>query len=125
MRWLLAAKSNYYTMAQSIRNQVQLIGHLGQDPESTTFDGGKVKTNLRLATNHKYRNADGELQDETDWHNVVLWDKPASLADKYLKKGSEVAVQGRLASRSYEKEGQTRYVIEVVANELMFMGKKD
>lgn len=112
-------------MSQHIRNQVQLIGHLGQDPESTTFDGGKIKTNLRLATNHKFKDAKGENKEETHWHNVVLWNKTAELAEKYLKKGSEIAVQGRLTSRSYEKEGQSRTITEVVANELMFMNRKE
>lgn len=112
-------------MSQNIRNRVQLIGHLGDDPNSTTLEGGSVCTNLRMATNRVYTNAKGEKVEETDWHSVVLWNKTAEVAAKYLKRGSEVAIQGRLSTRSYEKDGQTRYVTEVVADDLLLMGKRD
>lgn len=111
-------------MSYNIRNQVQLIGHLGSDPDQKELDGGQVKTSLNLATNRSYKNAQGEKVEETDWHNVITWGKTAEIAGKYLKKGSEVAIQGRLSTRKYEKDGQTRYITEVVANELLLMGSK-
>lgn len=112
-------------MSQAIRNQVQLIGQLGDDPVTKQLDGGKQVTNMRLATNHSFTNAQGEKVDHTDWHNIVLWNKTAEVAAKFLKRGSEVAIQGRLTTRSYKKDGQTRYVTEVVGAEMLLLGKRE
>ena len=99
----------------ALRNRVLLIGRLGQDPERIEFDGEKVKANLRLATNEVYRNADGEKMETTQWHNIVAWGQLADIMTKYLCKGSEVAIEGRLIYRQYEdKMGQQRVAAEIV-----------
>ena len=89
------------------------------------FDDGKVKASITLATNNKYKNQSGELVSDTQWHNVVAWGNTAKIAENYLVKGKEVAIEGKLTSRSYEtKEGEKRYITEVVCNELMMLGNK-
>jgi single-strand DNA-binding protein len=109
----------------SLKNKVLLIGNLGQDPEVKTFDSGKTKVNFKMATNDVYKNGDGEKITDTQWHNMVVWGKLAEVASKYLKKGSEVAVEGKLTSRQYkDKEGQTKYITEVSVNELLMLDKK-
>jgi single-strand DNA-binding protein len=109
----------------SLKNKVLLIGNLGQDPEVKTFDSGKTKVNFTMATNDVYKNGDGEKITDTQWHNMVVWGKLAEVASKYLKKGSEVAVEGKLTSRQYkDKEGQTKYITEVSVNELLMLDKK-
>ncbi|MFD2036748.1 single-stranded DNA-binding protein [Belliella marina] len=108
-----------------IKNRVQLIGRLGAKAEINQFDSGKVKANIRLATNEKYRNAKGEKVEETIWHNVVAWDKVASTLEKYTDKGSEIGIVGKLSSRSYEdKEGNKKYITEVIADEVLLLGDK-
>lgn len=110
----------------ALKNRVQLIGNLGQDPEIRTFEGGKKKASFSMATNENYRNAQGVQVKETQWHNVVAWGKIADKVEKSLSKGKEVVVEGRLHSRSYtDKEGQKKYVTEVVVNELLLLGKKE
>ena len=109
----------------SIRNQVQLIGRLGQDAELKKFESGKVTVNARIATNEFYKNKDGEKVEETQWHTLIAWGKTAEIIGKYAGKGKEIAVEGKLISRSYEnKEGEKRYVTEVVANEVLLLGAK-
>ncbi len=108
---------------QSIRNKVLLIGNVGQDPEIKEMKTGKM-ARFSLATNEAYRDAKGEKQTETIWHNLVAWGKTAELVEQYVKKGDELAVEGRLVSRSYEdKEGVKRYITEVVLNELVFLAQ--
>jgi len=110
----------------NLRNRVSLIGRLGNDPEIKTYDGGRVKASLSLATNSSYKNANGEKVEETNWHNVVAWGKTAELAGKLMKKGKEVALEGKLINRKYDdKEGNTRYITEVQMNEFLLVGKKD
>ena len=100
----------------ALRNKVQLIGRLGKDAETITFDDGKVKARFPVATNETFRNSEGEKVERTQWHDVVAWGGLAEVAGQYLKKGAEVAVEGRLTYRTYEDgEGQTRYITEVVA----------
>lgn len=107
----------------TLRNRVQLIGNLGQDPEMKTLDGGKKVAHFTLATNDDFKNSEGQKVSETTWHNIVAWNGLADLADKYLKKGEKVAVEGRIVYRNYEdKKGATRYITEIVLNELMFLG---
>lgn len=109
----------------SLRNRVQLIGHLGMDPDVKTFEKDRKMARFSIATNEVYHNSKGEKVEETQWHNVVLWGKVADIAQKYLRKGQEVALEGKLVNRSYEsKEGDKRYTTEVVANELVMLGKK-
>lgn len=109
----------------SLKNRVLLIGNLGQDPEVKNFDSGKMKAQFTMATNDVYKNGDGEKITDTQWHNMVMWGKLAEIAKKYLKKGSEIAIEGKLTSRQYkDKEGQTKYVTEVNVNEILMLDKK-
>ncbi len=109
----------------NLRNKIQLIGNLGSDPEVKTFDSGKKKVNLSLATSDNYYNADGEKVEQTQWHNVIGWGKTADIAEKYLRKGSEIAVEGKVQYRSYDdKNGETKYITEIVINEMLMLGKK-
>ena len=108
----------------ALRNRVLLIGRLGQDPERIEFDGEKVKANLRLATNEVYRNANGEKMETTQWHNIVAWGQLADIMTKYLCKGSEVAIEGRLVYRQYEdKMGQQRVAAEIVTQEMLMLDR--
>ncbi len=110
----------------NLRNTVQLIGHLGADPEVKHLENGKTLAKIAIATNENYKNKAGEKVSETQWHNLVAWGKTAEIAEKYLKKGQEVAVEGKLTSRSYEnQEGQKKYITEVVLNEILMLGNKN
>jgi single-strand DNA-binding protein len=108
----------------TLRNKVQLIGHVGNDPEIKTFDGGKKLAKLNVATNENYKNEKGEKVEETQWHSLIAWGKTADIIEKYVVKGKEIAIEGKLTHRSYEdKNGEKRYVTEVVIDELMLLGK--
>ena len=110
----------------SLRNKVQLIGNLGNDPEMVNLDSGKKLAKFSLATNETYTNAQGERMTNIDWHNLVAWGKTADIIEKYVTKGKEIAIEGKLSSRSYEtKEGEKRYVTEVVVSDLVLLGGKD
>jgi single-strand DNA-binding protein len=107
-----------------VKNKVQLIGHLGQDPDIKTFENDKKVANMSLATSEQYKNAQGEKVTETQWHSVVAWGKLAEIAEKYLVKGTEVVVEGKLVNKNYtDKQGIKRYVTEVQANELLILTK--
>ena len=109
----------------SLRNKVQLIGHLGADPEVKTLENSNTLTKMRIATSDTYKNAQGEKVTDTQWHNVVVWGKVAEIAGKYLTKGSEVMVEGRLVHRDFTgSDGQKRYITEVVVHDLLLMDKK-
>ncbi len=109
----------------ALRNKVQLIGNLGNDPEVISLDSGKKLAKFSIATNESYKNAQGEKVTDTQWHNVIAWNKTAEIVEKYLSKGNEVAVEGKLTSRSYEdKEGVKKYITEIVVNELLMLGGK-
>src|SRR5687768_3890111 len=109
----------------NLRNKVQLIGHLGLDPEVKNLESGKKLARISLATNESYKSAKGDKVTETQWHNLIAWGKTAEYAEKYLKKGNEVAVEGKLINRSYnDKEGVKKYISEVVVNEMMILGPK-
>jgi len=106
----------------SLKNKVQLIGYLGQDPETKTIESGKKVTHFTIATDDGYKNSDGQKVNETTWHNIVAWNGLAELADKYLKKGRQVAVEGRIVYRTYEdKKGATRNITEIVLNDMAFL----
>jgi single-strand DNA-binding protein len=108
----------------TLRNKVQLIGHVGNDPEIKTFDGGKKLAKLNVATNESYKNDKGEKVEETQWHSLIAWGKTADIIEKYVVKGKEIAIEGKLTHRSYEdKNGEKRYVSEVVIDELLMLGK--
>ena len=107
-----------------MKNKVQLIGNLGTDPEIINLESGKKLAKIAIATNESYTNDKGEKVTDTQWHNVIAWGKIAEIIEKYLKKGKEVAIEGKLTHRSYEdKHGDKRYATEVVASELLLLGK--
>jgi len=109
----------------TLRNKVLLIGNLGNDPEIITLDSGKKIAKFSIATNENYKNAQGEKVTNTQWHSVVAWNKTADIVEQYVTKGKEVAIEGKLTSRSYEDaDGVKRYVTEVVVNELLLLGSK-
>ena len=109
----------------ALKNKVQLIGNLGNAPEVKTTESGKKLARFSVATNESYRNAKGEKVTETTWHNLVAWGKVADIAEKYLNKGTEVAIEGKLINRSYtDKEGIKKYITEVQVNELLLLGNK-
>ena len=108
----------------TLRNKVQLIGNLGNDPEIINLESGKTLAKFTIATNESYKNASGEKITDTQWHNIVAWGKTAQIIEKYVTKGKEVAIEGKLTSRSYEdKEGNKRYITEIVCNELLMLSK--
>lgn len=108
-----------------LRNRVQLIGHLGMNPEVKTLESGTKLAKFSLATNDSYVNNKGEKVEETEWHNVIAWNKTAELVESYLEKGREVALEGKLTSRSWDDEnGNKRYITEIVCNEILFLGGK-
>lgn len=109
----------------TLKNKVQLIGNLGNAPEVKNTATGKKLARFSIATNEIYRNAQGEKVKETTWHNLIAWGKIADIVEKYLNKGSEVAVEGKLISRNYtDKEGKKKFVSEVEINELLMLGSK-
>jgi single-strand DNA-binding protein len=108
----------------TLRNKVQLIGNLGNDPEIINLESGKTLAKFAIATNESYTNTKGEKITDTQWHNVVAWGKTAQIIEKYVTKGKEVAIEGKLTSRSYDdKDGAKRYITEVVCSELLMLGK--
>ena len=108
----------------TMKNRVQLIGNVGNDPEIKSFDGGKKVANFTIATNESYKNEKGEKVEQTEWHKVSAWGKTAEIIEKFVTKGKEVAIEGKLTHRSYEdKNGEKRYITEVVANEILLLGK--
>ena len=109
----------------ALKNKVQLIGNLGSNPEIRTTEGGKKMARFSVATNETYRSAKGEKVTETQWHNLIAWGKVADIAEQYLFKGSEVAIEGKLINRNYtDKEGNKRYITEVQVNEVLMLGDK-
>ena len=104
----------------ALRNKVQLIGRAGNDPEIKSFDNGKKIANINLATNDHYTNQKGEKVEETQWHRVVAWGKTADLIEKYVTKGKEIAIEGKLSTRSYDdKNGDKKFVTEVVISDIL------
>jgi len=109
-------------MSSSLRNRVMLIGNLGQDPQVKDLENGRKVAHFTLATNDGFKNTDGQKVEETTWHNIVAWNGLAETASKYLKKGREVAVEGRIVYRTYEdKKGATKYITEIVLNDFLFL----
>jgi single-strand DNA-binding protein len=96
------------------------------NPELKTLESGRKLAKFSLATNDSYTNSNGEKVEETEWHNIIAWNKTAELAESFLEKGKEVAIEGKLTTRSWDDDkGQKRYITEVVCNEILFLGKKD
>ena len=109
----------------SIRNKVQLIGNLGADPEMKTMENGNKLAKMSIATNESYTNKNGERVTDTEWHNVVAWGKTAELAEKLLKKGSEILIEGKLTHRDYTgADNVKRYFTEVVVHDFMTLDKR-
>ena len=107
----------------TLRNSVKLIGRLGQDPEVKTLDKGSKFAKFSLATSDSFTGKDGSKQEQTQWHNIVVWGNLAAICEKYLKKGKEIAIDGRLTYRTFEdRTGTKRTVSEIVANEMLFVG---
>jgi len=111
-------------MAGKSVNKVILVGNLGKDPEVKYTPQGTPVAKLTLATNERYKDKDGQWQDRTEWHNVVLWQRLAEIAGEYLKKGGKVYIEGRLQTRSWEDKqtNQKKYMTEVVASDLVLLG---
>jgi single-strand DNA-binding protein len=109
----------------NLRNSVRLIGNLGMNPEVKEIGNDKKLAKFSLATREVYKNDDGEKVSDTQWHNLIAWGNQAKLAEKYLKKGNEIAIEGKLTSRNYtDKDGVKRYVTEIVVNEILMIGSK-
>lgn len=109
----------------ALKNKVQLIGNLGNAPEVKNTESGKKMVRFSVATNESYRNTAGEKITETQWHNLIAWGKVADIAEKYLAKGTEVAIEGKLINRNYtDKAGAKKYVTEIQVNEILLLGSK-
>lgn len=109
----------------TIRNKVQLIGNVGKEPEIVNLDSGKKLAKFSVATNENYKNGNGERITDTQWHNIIAWGKTAELVEKYVGKGKEVGVEGKLTNRSWDdKDGNKHYITEIVCNELLLLGQK-
>lgn len=108
-----------------MKNSVQLIGHVGQEPEIKNLEGGKKLANLSIATNEVYYRENGDKVEKTEWHRITAWGKTAEIIENYVTKGKEIAIGGKLSHRSYDdKDGIKRYVTEVIADEVLLLGKQ-
>ena len=107
-----------------MKNRVQLIGRVGQDPEVKTLEGGKKLATVSIATNDVYYKENGDKVEQTEWHRVTAWGKTAEIIEKYVTKGKEIAIEGKLTHRSYDdKNGEKRFITEIVASEVLLLGK--
>lgn len=105
-------------------NKVILVGNLGKDPEIRAIDGGRKVANFTLATTETYKNKNGEKVDQTEWHNVVFWGPIAEVIERFLKKGSQIYVEGKIRTRSYDdKDGNKRYITEILGEQMTMLGK--
>lgn len=106
----------------NLRNRVNLIGNLGADPEVKELESGRKFARISLATSESFKNSDGEQVKNTQWHNLVAWGPKATFAEKYLKKGNEIAIEGKLSHRSYDDSaGNKKYITEIVVNEMLML----
>ena len=104
-------------------NKVILLGNVGADPEVRALDGGKKVARIRVATTERYTDQQGNKQEQTEWHNVTLWGGLADVADKYVHKGSQVYIEGKIRTREYEHNGEKRYATEIIANDMKLCGR--
>lgn len=112
-------------MASRGINKVILVGNLGQDPETRSTQGGSIVTQLSIATGEAWKDSNGQLQERTEWHRIVVWGRLAEIARDYLRKGSKVYLEGRLQTRKWQdKEGRNQYTTEIVASELQMLDRK-
>jgi single-strand DNA-binding protein len=108
----------------AMKNSVQLIGHVGQEPEIKTLEGGKKVATISIATNEVSYRENGDKVEQTQWHRVSAWGKTADIIEQYVTKGKEIAIEGKLTHRSYDdKDGNKKFITEVVANEVLLLGK--
>ena len=106
-------------------NKVQLIGRLGKEPEIQRFENGGIKVKFPLATSEKYKDRNGNLVEQTEWHNVVAWRRLAEIAESFLRKGSAIYVEGKITTRSWDDQnGNKRYMTEIVADNFIMLDKK-
>jgi single-strand DNA-binding protein len=105
-------------------NKVIIVGNLGRDPETRYMPEGGAITNISVATTDKWKDKSGEMQEKTEWHRVAFFGKLAEIAGEYLKKGSQVYVEGRLQTREWEKDGVKRYTTEIIANQMQMLGSR-
>jgi single-strand DNA-binding protein len=107
-------------------NKVMLIGRLGKDPEVQHFDSGAIKASFSLATSESYTNKSGERVEQTEWHNVIIWGKQAEIADRYLRKGTQVYIEGKIKTRSWEdRDGNKRYMTEIEVLRFQMLGGRN
>jgi single-strand DNA-binding protein len=102
-------------------NKVMLIGNLGKDPELKYTNSGIAVATFSVATADSWKDAEGNMQDRTEWHNIVAWRKLAEICGEYLKKGKKVYIEGKIQTRSYEKDGIKKYITEIVADQLVML----
>ena len=105
-------------------NKVHLVGRTGKDPEVRQLESGKKVASFSLATDDSYKDRDGKKVERTDWHNISFWGPLVEVCEKYLKKGSLIYVEGKLKTRSYEQDGVTKYVTEVLGSQMTMLGGK-
>ena len=106
-------------------NKVILVGNLGKDPEIMTFDNGVKKASFPLATTESYKNREGQRVETTEWHNVVLWRGLAEIAERFLRKGNQVFIEGKIKTRSYEQDGIKKYVTEIFGDNMTMLGRRE
>ena len=110
---------------KNLRNRVQLIGNVGKEPQVRSFESGKTMASFSMATTETYLDQNGKRVNDTQWHQIIAWGKTANFIESYLDKGNRIAVDGKLVHRSYnDKEGATKYITEVVVNEIMLLTAK-
>lgn len=108
----------------ALRNKVNLIGRLGQNPDIRTFDNDKKLARLSIVTNERYKNTSGEFVTDVQWHTVIAWGKQAEYLERYFEKGNNVALEGKLVSRNYtDKNGESKYITEIHLNEIIKIGQ--
>ncbi len=105
-------------------NRVILVGNLGKDPDIMTFDNGVKKASFSLATTESYKNKEGNRVDQTEWHNIVMWRGLADIAERFLNKGSQIYLEGKIRTRSYEQDGIRKYITEIFADNMTMLGSK-
>lgn len=105
-------------------NKITIIGNVGKDPETRTLENGTKVTSLTIATSETWKDKQGNKKEETQWHNVQLWRGLADVAEQYVKKGSKLLIEGKVTYRSYEKDGETKYITEIVGKEMKMLGGK-
>ena len=105
-------------------NRVILVGNLGKDPDVITFENGVKKASFSLATSESYKNKEGNRVDQTEWHNIVMWRGLADIAERFLKKGNQIYLEGKLKTRSYEQDGNKKYITEIFVDNMTMLGSR-